>query len=75
MVLPVSGKASQNVEAVFTIDGADYPVALGNSSSDLTWAKGNNYLYTAKLSGKELSITSVTVAEWGDGGNKDLVVN
>ena len=76
MVLPVSSKASQNVEVVFTIDGADYPVALGASSNDLTWEKGKNYLYTAKLSGKELSITSVTVAEWASGtGNDNLEVN
>lgn len=75
MVLPVSGKASQNVEAVFTIDGADYSVALGSSSSDLTWDKGKNYLYTVKLSGKELSIGSVTVADWQAGtGKDDLVV-
>lgn len=75
MVLPVSSKASQNVEAVFTIDGADYPVALGSSSSDLTWDKGKNYLYTVKLSGKELSIGSVTVADWQAGtGKDDLVV-
>lgn len=65
------------VQVVFTIDGADYSVDLTDPSSDEgKWLSGKNYLYTAKLSGKELSLTSVTVAAWTDGTTGgDLNVN
>ena len=63
------------VQVVFTIDGADYPVALTAPSSDSgKWLAGNNYLYTAKLSGKELSITSVSIAGWTDKTGGELGV-
>lgn len=63
------------VEVVFTIDGTDYPVALTDpTGDDGKWLAGKNYLYTAKLSGKELTISSVTVSEWtaATGGNLDV---
>lgn len=64
------------VEVVFTIDGADYPVALTDPSDDNgKWIAGKNYLYTAKLSGKELTISSVTVSEWTAATGGDLNVN
>lgn len=65
------------VQVVFTIDGADYSVDLTDPSSDAgKWLSGKNYLYTAKLSGKELSLTSVTVAAWTNGTTGgDLEVN
>lgn len=66
------------VQVVFTIDGADYPVTLKDpteSGDDGKWKAGKNYLYTAKLSGKELSISSVTVSEWTAATGGDLDVN
>lgn len=69
LVLPDNSSATAfdktKVQVVFTIDGADYPVALTAPKEDSgKWLAGNNYLYTAKLSGKALSITNVSIAEW-----------
>lgn len=79
LVLPdqstVNAFDKTKVQVVFTIDGADYPVTLSAPSSDSgKWLAGKNYLYTAKLSGKELSISSVTVSEWtaATGGNLEV---
>lgn len=70
LVLPEgSGSAfdKNKVKVVFTIDGAEYDVKLAPTSDTSTkWEAGNNYLYTAKLTGKELSIQSVTVAAWNE---------
>ena len=75
MVLPTTTVAANTIQAIFTIDGADYDVVLG-SSGNLTWERGKNHLYTVKLSGKGLSVGTVTVAAWGTGtGNDDLKVN
>lgn len=74
LVLPHNGAKNQ-IEVTFTVDGADYTVPLASNSTPVNWEKGNNYLYTAKLSGKELSIQSVTVAEWTAKTGGDLNVN
>lgn len=63
LVLPESTENKTNVEVTLKIDGQDYAVSLGNATTN-AWKAGENYLYTVKLSGKELSITSVTVAQW-----------
>lgn len=63
LVLPESKQDKTNVEVTLKIDGQDYAVSLGNAATN-AWTAGENYLYTVKLSGKELSITSVTVAQW-----------
>lgn len=72
LVLPESTANKSTVQAVFTIDGTDYDVTLPTTGA--AWVSGENYLYTVKLSGKELSITSVTVTQWTDktGGNLDI---
>lgn len=81
LVLPEGSGATfdkNKVKVVFTIDGAEYDVKLAsNSDTSTKWEAGKNYLYTAKLSGKELSITNVTVAKWEDGNvpSGDLPVN
>ena len=65
---PVSSSCLKNtadkstVEATLTIDNQDYKVALPGSNS--AWEAGKNYLYTVKLSGSELVISSVTVTQW-----------
>lgn len=62
LVLPESTVDKSTVEATLTIDNQDYKVALPGSNS--AWEAGKNYLYTVKLSGSELVISSVTVTEW-----------
>lgn len=76
LALPITNQALNNTKAIFTIDGADYEVALADNATGVTWEQGKEYIYTVKLSGKELSIGTVTVADWGTGtGNDDLKVN
>ena len=62
LVLPESTVDKSTVEATLTIDNQDYKVALPSSGS--AWEAGKNYLYTVKLSGSELVISSVTVTQW-----------
>jgi len=62
LVLPESTGDKSTVEATLTIDAQDYKVALPGSGSK--WEAGKNYLYTVKLSGSELVISSVTVTQW-----------
>ena len=62
LVLPESTADKSTVEATLTIDNQDYKVTLPSSNS--AWKAGENYLYTVKLSGSELVISSVTVTEW-----------
>lgn len=62
LVLPESTVDKSTVEATLTIDNQDYKVALPSSGSE--WEAGKNYLYTVKLSGSELVISSVTVTQW-----------
>lgn len=74
LVLPETAASSKStVQVTFTIDGADYPVAL--PSTPIQWKAGNNYLYTAVLKGKELVIENVKVAAWGDEVGGEIVVN
>lgn len=76
LALPITNQALNNTKAIFTIDGADYEVALADNATGVTWEQGKKNIYTVKLSGKELSIGTVTVADWGTGtGNDDLKVN
>lgn len=76
LVMPeTTASNKQTVKVVFKIDNVDYDVTLPDDASS-QWKQGENYLYTVKLSGKELSITSVKVAKWNE--NKiegDLNVN
>ena len=62
LVLPESTVDKSTVEATLTIDNQEYKVALPSSGS--AWEAGKNYLYTVKLSGSELVISSVTVTQW-----------
>lgn len=73
LVQPESTQDKTNVEVTLKIDGQDYAVSLGNAATN-AWKAGENYLYTVKLSGKELSITSVTVAQWSGktGGSLEI---
>ena len=76
LALPITNQALNNTKAIFTIDRADYEVALADNATGVTWEQGKENIYTVKLSGKELSIGTVTVAAWGTvTGNDDLKVN
>lgn len=76
LVLPTTSAKKANIEAVFTIDNVDYSVPLATGGEEtVSWVKGTNNLYTVKLSGKELSITNVTVAAWTAATGGDLNVN
>lgn len=66
LVLPTSSAIS-NIKATFTIDGADYSVNLTQPKAEGTdgmWKAGYNNLYTVKMGGTDLSITTVTVTPW-----------
>lgn len=76
LVLPITSSiGSNNIQATFTIDGADYDVSLTPPSENGgAWLAGKNYLYTVKLSGTELTISSVNIAQWQGvaGGELDI---
>lgn len=70
LVLPTaSAIGDANIKATFTIDNADYSVNLKQPTATGTsgkWLAGNNNLYTVKLSGTVLSISTVTVTPWSE---------
>lgn len=75
LVLPHNG-AKNTIQVEFTIDNTVYAVDLAATSDAVNWAKGTNTLYTAKLSGKDLTLSSITVEGWGDGATTgELPVN
>ena len=66
LVMPETAAANKSgILASFTIDGAVYAVNLPDDATS-QWEKGKNYLYTVKLSGSALTITSVSVAAWNE---------
>lgn len=73
LVFPTTETTKKTVRVTFTIDGADYPVALPDAA--IAWEAGKNYLYTATLSGKALSIQSVKVAAWDGKTGGSIPVN
>ncbi|MCD7851924.1 MAG: hypothetical protein LUH63_20680 [Parabacteroides sp.] len=66
LVMPDASASAKNaIQAVFAIDGVDYAVPLAaDAESTVKWDKGKNNLYTVKLSGTGLEITSVKVQPW-----------
>lgn len=62
LVYPDATADKSTIEAIFTVDGTDYPVAL--PSSGQAWDKGKNHIYTVKLNGKELGLGTVTIVGW-----------
>lgn len=85
LVLPTAASIGSNIQATFTIDGADYAVNLTAPTNGSDTNKtghllaGNNYTYNVTLKGTELSISSVTVTAWTDGtfgtGDDNLEIN
>lgn len=76
LVLPIgSSIGSDKIVAKFKVDNADYSVNLtAPVASSGLWKAGENYLYSVKLKGTELSITSVTVTAWNEVAGGDLVI-
>lgn len=75
LVLPdASAVAKNNIQVTFTIDGESFNVKLAADGTGVQWAPGKNNIYTAKLSGQSLTLTSVKVEEWGKEDNKNLEV-
>lgn len=76
LVLPTSASiGTGNIQAVFTIDGADYSVNLTPPADNSgKWLAGKNHLYSVKLSGTELTISSVTIAQWVGVAGGDLTI-
>lgn len=68
LVLPTaSAIGSSSIKATFTIDDADYSVNLTPptaAGTDGKWKPGYNNLYTVKMGGTDLTITTVTVTAW-----------
>ena len=50
LALPITNQALNNTKAIFTIDGADYEVALADNATGVTWEQGKENIYTVKLS-------------------------
>lgn len=69
LVFPIpaaSNVKANTIQVTFKIDGVEHTVPLATTETDVNFAAGTNSLYTAVLSGKGLSITSVAVAEWAE---------
>lgn len=68
-ILTASSVNANTIQVTFKIDDVEHTVPLAadtDTSTKLNFAAGTNSLYTAVLSGKGLSITSVAVADWGE---------
>ena len=76
LVLPIATSiGNNNIKATFTVDGADYSVNLtAPSENSGAWIAGSNHLYTVKLGGTDVVITTVTVTPWTEvaGGNLEI---
>ena len=79
LVLPdpaaADGVDKHKIQVTFTIDNTDYTVPLaGTTDTSTKWLVGTNNLYSVKLSGQELTISSVTVQAWSSGNDTSLDV-
>lgn len=75
LVFPdAQGIAKNTIQAVFTIDGADYTKELAANATPVEWKAGDNNTYTVKLSGTGLTIGTVKVEVWKytSGGSMDI---
>lgn len=72
LVLPdATAVAKNNIQVTFTIDGEPFDIKLATDGTSVQWEPGKNNIYTAKLSGKSLTLSSVIVEAW-DEVSKDL---
>lgn len=72
LVAPTVGMGAGGIKFTFTIDGKLYTVV---NTSALSWEPAKQYIYKVKLSGTDLSISSVTVTDWTTIVGDDIVIN
>lgn len=65
LVFPVDNIAADAIEVKFTIDNVEYSTMVSVPDGG-SWLAGKNYLYTVKLSGTGLVISSVELVDWSD---------
>lgn len=75
MVLPELEASVVKHNATIVIDGVSHNISLAVQNSDKNWTKGKNYTYNLKLSGNnQLTVSSVTVNQWTEGGSSDIEI-
>lgn len=75
MVLPQAANSVNDHNATIVIDGVSHNISLAVQNSDKNWTKGKNYTYNLKLNGKnQLTVSSVTVNQWTEGGSSDIEI-
>lgn len=77
LVLPVAAlPANTNtLRAEVMIDGAVYTVALNVQTPNANkWEAGKHYVYNLMLKGKELTVSTVTVNQWTQGGSSNIEI-
>ena len=72
LTIPTTLIGATDIKFTFTIDGVDYVIY---NSSEITWAAGNQYIYTIKLEGTELVISDPTITDWSPVINDALTIN
>jgi len=61
ILVPTALMATGDVKFTFTIDGETY---TATNTSAISWLKGNQYIYTARLDGTGLVILSAIITDW-----------
>lgn len=63
LVVPTTAFATGDIKFTFTVDGETYS-ATNTNTTPISWSKGKQYIYTAKLEGTGLVINSVVITDW-----------
>ncbi len=74
LLVPVSIADKTKVQFSFNIDGKDYNVSL-TGAGGVNWLAGQQYIYTVKLSGTQMSVISVAVTPWTSSHEGEVVIN
>ncbi len=61
LVVPTGTFAIGDIQFTFTVDGETY---TATNTTEISWLKGYQYIYTAKLEGTGLVIVSATITDW-----------
>ena len=61
ILVPTASMAIGDVKFTFTIDGETY---TATNTSAISWLKGKQYIYTARLDGTGLVILSAVITDW-----------
>jgi hypothetical protein len=74
LLVPVTIADKTKVQFSFNIDGKDYNVSLSGVGG-INWIAGQQYIYTVKLSGTQMSVISVAVTPWSSSHEGEVVIN